>query len=165
MRNPCETWKAKPPSSQLFLWRGVQKLQLPPGGRLTVFSHSFVWIADVSCGTPPTRCASLLDPRLFRGPQPAASCGKHSAQLLGSASCRPESTMAEICGNGMPGERIHRCTTTGYPLRLPPSRARQNAVIGTILESVDGNLAGKDATQNARPSIMHAHVHDTLRMN
>ena len=45
--------KPSPPSSQLFLWRGVQKLQFSPGGRLTVFSHSFVWIADVSCGTPP----------------------------------------------------------------------------------------------------------------
>ena len=155
------------PSSRLLLPRRVQKLQLAPGERLTVFSHGSVWIADVSCGTPPTRCASLLfdPPRLFRLPQPAASCGKHSAQLLGSASKRPESTMAEICGNGMPWERIHRCNTTGYPLRLPPSRARQNAVIGTSLEAVDGNFAGKDATQNARPSIMHAHIHDTLRMN
>ena len=154
------------PSSRLLLPRRVQKLQLAPGERLTVFSHGSVWIADVSCGTPPTRCASLLfdPPRLFRLPQPAVSCGKHSAQLLGSASKRPESTMVEICGNGT--GTFASCTTAGYPDRVAPSRARQNAVIGTILEAPSAeDLAGKDAAQNARPSIMHAHVHDTLRMN
>ena len=60
------------PSSRLLLPRRVQKLQLAPGERLTVFSHGSVWIADVSCGTPPTRCASPATPDALQASPNAA---------------------------------------------------------------------------------------------
>ena len=70
------------PSSRLLRPRRVQKLQLAPGERLTVFSLRSVWIADVSCGTPPTRCASLVARHALRASPNAAllrdtrsSCG------------------------------------------------------------------------------------------
>ena len=154
------------PSSRLLLPRRVQKLQLAPGERLTVFSHGSVWIADVSCGTPPTRCASLVARHALRASPNAALlrdtrsiCGGRAWHGLLAQGSTPRCNV----GSAATAERTMDCLANMATKKKKGEAEFQMLRIGA--GNPNGSCHVKGLNHGAPTAVTHAHVPDTARMD